>query len=214
MQAIFSHGSTSSPHGKVRFKPACRQAGNSDGSNYPDWVEKKLGEIITVFMGQSPESRAYNENGDGLYLIQGNADIVERKTVPRFWTNSITKTCEIGDIILTVRAPSGYVAISTHQACIGRGVCAIKCKSGTVKDFIYQFLLWFEPRWVGIEQGSTFTAISADDIKSLSISVPTQEEQQKIAGFLTALDDKINLIKNQLEQTKLFKKSLLQRMFV
>ena len=207
MQAIFSHGSTISPQGKIRFK-------KPDGSNYPDWEEKNLGEIIAVSMGQSPESSAYNENGDGLYLIQGNADIIGRKTLPRFWTNSITKTCETGDVILTVRAPSGYAAISNHQACIGRGVCAIKCKSGIVKDFIYQFLLWFEPRWVGIEQGSTFTAISADDIKSLSISVPIQEEQQKIAEFLTALDNKINLINNQLEQAKLFKKSLLQRMFI
>ena len=39
---------------------------------------KKLGDVSNVIMGQSPDSKSYNENGEGYYLIQGNADIKNR----------------------------------------------------------------------------------------------------------------------------------------
>ena len=87
---------------------------------------KKLGDVSNVIMGQSPDSKSYNENREGYYLIQGNADIKNRISSPRQWTNMPTKTCEIGDVILTVRAPVGAVAKSLHNACIGRGVCVIR----------------------------------------------------------------------------------------
>lgn len=199
MQKIFSQ--------QIRFK-------DENGKDYPGWEEKKLGDLLNVSMGQSPDSEAYNINSEGLYLIQGNADIKDRKTEPRFWTSQITKICEVGDIILTVRAPSGLVAISQHKACIGRGVASIKPKHTTTRDFIYQFLLWFEPKWVSIEQGSTFTAISGDDIRSIRLKVPSLNEQQKIAEFLSSIDDIISLTERKLEEAAKFKKSLLQQMFI
>ncbi len=199
MQKIFAQA--------ARFK-------DENGNPYPKWEEKRLGEIVSLSMGQSPSSRSYNSDGVGLPLVQGNADIMDRKTIPRYWTSEPTKTCEKGDIILTVRAPSGYVAISSGEACIGRGVCSIRPKPETSTGFLYQFLLWFEPYWVGIEQGSTFSAISGDDIRNLSVRLPSTKEQQKIATLLTALDAKIAAEQTRLTAAKQWKKGLLQRMFV
>ncbi|MGB3683815.1 MAG: restriction endonuclease subunit S, partial [Rubrobacteraceae bacterium] len=51
-----------------------------------EWEVKRLGEVAYVNMGQSPSSRNYNVRGVGLPLIQGNADIEDRKTIARVWT--------------------------------------------------------------------------------------------------------------------------------
>ena len=96
---------------------------------YGDWKNKTLKELSFITMGQSPDSKSYNQNGDGMLLIQGNADIENRITNPRQWTSEPTKECKIGDLILTVRAPVGAISKSKHNACIGRGVCSISNNS-------------------------------------------------------------------------------------
>ena len=179
-----------------------------------NWEEKKLGNVTSIVMGQSPDSTSYNSNGIGLYLIQGNADIKKRKTLPRVWTDTPTKECKVGDIIMTVRAPVGAVAKSIHNACIGRGVCAIRNNQHSVSNYIYQFLLSFEKKWVKFEQGSTFTAVNTKDVKSLKLILPTVQEQTKIASFLSSIDSKIEQVGKQLDESKQFKKALLQQMFV
>jgi type I restriction enzyme, S subunit len=199
MQQLFS--------GKLRFK-------DENGKVYPKWEEKNLGDVADIIMGQSPDSKSYNADSVGMLLIQGNADISGRVTNPRQWTNEPTKKCEIGDLILTVRAPVGSISKSLHKACIGRGVCAIRNNKLSTIEYLYQFLLSYEDKWKRIEQGSTFTAVNGDDIKSLKLNVPTIMEQKKIAGFLSSLDTKLEKINNQITQTQIFKKGLLQQMFV
>ena len=200
MQQIFKQ--------ELRFK-------DDDGQEFPEWEESELGKVSIIIMGQSPDSKSYNDIDEGQPLIQGNADISNRKTNPRIWTSQPTKECKINDIILTVRAPVGAVAKSYHNACIGRGVCAIRNIDKGTTNFIYQLLLWFEPtKWVSLEQGSTFTAVNSNDIKTLTIPVPCLKEQTKIANFLTAIDEKITNNKTQLNALKQYKQGLLQQMFV
>jgi type I restriction enzyme S subunit len=199
MQQLFS--------GQLRFK-------DENGNLYPDWKEKRLGDLANINMGQSPDSKSYNEDSIGVLLIQGNADINGRITAPRQYTSEPTKTCEIGDLILTVRAPVGSVSKSVHKACIGRGVCSIVNKTNSIQDFLFQFLLSYEDKWGRLEQGSTFTAVSGKDIKTLKLKTPCIEEQQKIATYLSSIDTKIEAINNQITQTQTFKKGLLQQMFV
>lgn len=164
-------------------------------------------------MGQSPESKAYNIEGLGKPLVQGNADIEDRKTRPRNWTTQITKECRVGDIIMTVRAPVGHVARSLHNACIGRGVCAIRNAQVSDIDFLYQFLLFFEKKWIKFEQGSTFTAINTDDLKKLKLYAPSLNEQQKIADFLSLVDEWIQNIRTQKESLETYKKGMTQKIF-
>jgi len=178
-----------------------------------NWEEKKLGNVTSIVMGQSPDSTSYNSNGIGLYLIQGNADIKKRKTLPRVWTDTPTKECKVGDIIMTVRAPVGAVAKSIHNACIGRGVCAIRNNQHSVSNYIYQFLLSFEKKWVKFEQGSTFTAVNTKDVKSLKLILPPVQEQQKIAAFLTAVDNKIEQLSKKQALLGSWKKGLMQQIF-
>ena len=199
MQKLFSQ--------QIRFKA-------DDGSEFGEWEEVALSEIAVITMGSSPKSENYNEILNGLPLLQGNADIKNRKSLPRLYTSEITRKCNVGDILLSVRAPVGFVAISEHYACIGRGLCSIKANPNYLQGFIYQWLLSKENSWGSLSQGSTFESVNSDQIKNLSIQIPCLEEQTKIANFLSAIDQKIEVVAQQIEQAKTWKKGLLQQMFV
>jgi type I restriction enzyme S subunit len=177
-----------------------------------EWEEVKLNQIAHITMGSSPKSESYNENGKGLPLLQGNADIKSRKSAPRIHTSQITKECEIGDILLSVRAPVGSVAKSLHNACIGRGIAGIQAKRNVAQEFLYQWLLAFEPKWERFSQGSTFEAVNSNDIKTLHISAPSYLEQQKIASVLTAADKEIEVLEGKLAHFKQEKKALMQQL--
>lgn len=177
-----------------------------------EWKSYHLSHVAVIVMGSSPKSEAYNENGIGLPLLQGNADIKNRISAPRVFTSEITKECEIGDILLSVRAPVGTVAISEHKACIGRGIAALHAKPNFDQSFIYQFLLWFEPKWSSLSQGSTFESINSDDIKNLKIKVPDLGEQQKIAAVLSTADQEITALQQKLDALKQEKKALMQQL--
>ncbi len=177
---------------------------------FDEWEDKKLCEVAYIIMGQSPSSDSYNEEQIGMPLIQGNADCKNRKTKPRTYTTAITKECKIGDIIMTVRAPVGAISKSFHNACIGRGVCAIRPKDNN--EFLYHYLIEYEPKWYKYSQGSTFTAVNSHDIKSLKIKLPKKEEQQKIAQILTLADKEITLLKSELEILKEQKRGLMQKL--
>lgn len=168
----------------------------------------KLSKLANVIMGQSPNSQNYNNVNLGMPLIQGNADCENRFTKPRLWTTEITKQCQIGDIIMSVRAPAGTVSISRHNACIGRGVCSIRVKSYT--DILYQYLIYIEPKWKKFVQGSTFEAINSSDINNLLVPIIGEKEQEKISNVFNLIDKKIELLSQELEQHKQLKKALSQ----
>ena len=177
-----------------------------------EWKSHHLSNVAVIVMGSSPKSEAYNKDGVGLPLLQGNADIKNRRSAPRIFTSEITKECEIGDILLSVRAPVGTVALSEHKACIGRGIAALHAKRNTDQGFIYQWLLWFEPKWFSLSQGSTFESINSDDIKNLKVRVPELEEQQKIAAALSTADQEISVLQQKLDALKQEKKALMQQL--
>lgn len=177
-----------------------------------DWEVKKLSDYANVIMGQSPASTSYNENGDGLYLIQGNADIKDRFSAPRIWTNEPIKLCKEGDILMSVRAPVGTISKSNHLACIGRGICSIQSKEKINQEFLYNFLLSFETQWKSLEQGSTFTAVNSNDIKSLQLPIPPKPEQQKIAEILSTWDEAIANCKSTINSLRNRNKGLAQQL--
>lgn len=200
MQKIFSQ--------EVRFRDV-------DGNGFPPWKQCALGETSDIVMGQSPNSSSYNTDGDGLPLVQGNADISGRKTIIRSWTNDPGKVCNAGDIILTVRAPVGSVAKAAFDSCLGRGVCALQAREKYSRDFVFQMLFWFEEfRWRSVSQGAIFDAINGNDIKGLDVEIPSLPEQIKIATFLNGLDEQIERANGQMNETKKYKQGLLQVMFV
>ena len=170
----------------------------------------ELKEIASVIMGQSPSSHAYNNNADGLPLIQGNLDIENGQLSPRIYTSEITQTCECGDVILTVRAPVGEIAIAQQEACIGRGVCSIRPHVNNDTNIIYQFLQYFKPKWGSLEQGSTFTAVSGTDIRGIAVSIPSADKIE----LLNVYDNKIRVESRILTNLTQQKQYILAQMFI
>ena len=178
-----------------------------------EWRPTFLGKVADIVMGSSPKSEAYNEIGEGLPLLQGNADIKNGLSAPRIYTTEITKECSPGDILLSVRAPVGAIALSLHTACIGRGIAGLKAKHGFCQDFLYQWLIFFEPKWDRLSQGSTFESVNSADIKNLHVFLPVDiKEQHKIASVLTAAGTEIQTHQKQLFALKEQKKGLMQQL--
>ena len=173
-----------------------------------DWEVMSLGEISTIIMGQSPNSDCYNTQ-KGMVLIQGNADISNRKTICRFYTTHITKTARKGDVIFTVRAPVGNVAKATFDCCLGRGVCAIQ----RISDFLYYYLIFIEDSWSKTSTGSTFDSINSDTLASTLIIQPSsKEEQTAIANVLSSMDKEIETLNTKLEKYRNLKTAMMQQL--
>ena len=176
-----------------------------------EWEAKILSRVTNITMGQSPKSENYTDNPNDYILVQGNADIKNKQVVPRLWTTEVTKMAEIGDIILTVRAPVGDIGKTDYNVVIGRGVAAIKGN-----DFIFYTLekMKMTGFWNRFSTGSTFDSISSNDIKEAIIQIPTLKEQQAIGAYFSNLDNLISAHQEKIFQLETLKKKLLQDMFI
>lgn len=176
---------------------------------YGEWEVKRLGEMGEIVMGQSPSSSNYNSQGDGLPLIQGNADIANRKTIKRVFTTQITKRGRAGDILMSVRAPVGEVSRATFDLCIGRGVCAIRYPN----DFLYHYLIFLEPMWAKHSKGSTFESVNSTDVRGVEIQLPSDlPEQIAIAAVLSDMDAELAALEQRLAKTRTLKQGMMQEL--
>ncbi|MDO5851676.1 MAG: restriction endonuclease subunit S, partial [Methanobacteriaceae archaeon] len=88
-------------------------------------------------------------------------------------------------------------------------------KKANAKFVFYNTLRETYKKWVKIMSvRSGQPGINMEEYKKLKIKLPSLEEQEKIANFLSEIDNKISLIKEQLMNMELFKKGLLQKMFI
>ncbi len=89
-------------------------------------------------------------------------------------------------------------------------------KNITAKGFKGYFMQSYEVRlqMMKVATGISVLGITKGNLSKVIIHLPAKEEQQKIANFLTRIDDKTNAVGRQLEQTQLYKKGLFQQMFV
>ena len=185
--------------------PAIRFKGFSD-----TWEQRKLGDVVQITMGQSPDGSTYSDEPSDYILVQGNADLQNGWVCPRIWTTQITKKADAGDLIMSVRAPAGAMGKTAYNAVIGRGVAAIKGN-----EFIYQLLVKMDADgfWKALSCGSTFESLNSDNIKNVEVKIPTTAEQIKIGGYFQLLDNLITLHQRKYEKLHNIKKSMLEKMF-
>ena len=174
------------------------------------WEQRKLGDIIQITMGQSPDGSTYSDYPSDFILVQGNADLKDGWVTPRIWTTQKTKTADAGDLIMSVRAPAGAMGKTAFNVIIGRGVASIKGN-----EFIFQTLVKMdvEGYWKKLSAGSTFESLNSESIVNADISIPSLEEQEFIGSYFRNHDHLITLHQRKLEKLQNFKKSMLEKMF-
>lgn len=175
------------------------------------WEVARLGDIAWIEMGQSPDSRYYNRTGDGVPLIQGNADIEDRLTIARVWTTQVTKEGFAGDLLLTVRAPVGSVGKISEDCCLGRGVCSVRPRVDAA--FLFHALVHSESAWQSLEQGSTFTSANSKQVAAFNLLIPVDsQEQAAIATILSDMDAEIVAHEARRTKTRALKQAMMQEL--
>lgn len=148
------------------------------------WQNKHIGELCEVIAGQSPEGKFYNADGKGMPFYQGKKDFGEKFIgAPTAWTTETTKIAHDGDVLMSVRAPVGPVNFATEQACIGRGLAAIRSGTELDRNFLFYQLLHLQPEIAGRE-GAVFASINKAEIEALPIAFAPPAEQRRIVGIL------------------------------
>ena len=162
-------------------------------------IVRPLTEYCTLNMGQSPDSKTYNTQGNGLPFYQGNADFGETHPITRVWCSAPVKVAEDGDILISVRAPIGAMNMAVERCCIGRGLAALTpIRNKCSKLFLYYALQSKVDSLIAQGTGSTFKAISKKVLEATCIPAYSTIEQVQIAEIIGRVDNTIAARRNQL----------------
>ena len=162
-------------------------------------IVRPLTEYCTLNMGQSPDSKTYNTQGNGLPFYQGNADFGETHPITRVWCSAPVKTAENGDILISVRAPIGAMNTAVERCCIGRGLAALTpIRNKCSKQFLYYALQSKVDSLIAQGTGSTFKAISKKVLEATYIPAYSSDEQEHISNTIGRVDRAVAARRNQL----------------
>lgn len=212
MQQLFSQ--------ELRFK-------DEGGGDFPDWEEKKLGEMGEFKNGINKSS---DDFGHGVPFI--NLMDVFGKTVIRNEKLGLVNASEKeiqqyslreGDVI--------FIRSSVKREGVGGTIVIDADLKNTVysgfliryRDDNYiskefkKYCFWtssFRNQAISMSTTSANSNINQESLKVLKVRLPSFQEQQKIATFLTSIDQSIEKLSTLINQTMTFKKGLLQKMFV
>ena len=184
----------------------------------PDgWVWTTLGEISEIILGQSPPSSTYNTNGKGVPFYQGKLEFGETYPTPRKWCTAPKKIAEKGDIFISVRAPVGPTNVCPEKSCVGRGLAAIRGLSSIEPFFILYLMRAYKDVLAGKGAGTTFNAITGNQLKTFEVPLPPLPEQHRIVAkieeLFTKLDAGINELHKAQSQLKRYRQSVLKAAF-
>lgn len=210
MQKLFSQ--------QIRFKA-------DDGSEFGEWEERKLSDICLKIKDGTHFSPKTLEVGDYKYLTSKNVkngylDFSNLEFVNAEDHKKIYSSCDVkfGDVLLTKDGTIGQCCVNTltEEFSLLSSVAFLRLKTQFNNYFLYHLLVSdFGQREInGVIAGQALKRITLTKINDFKFMFPCFEEQTKIANFLSAIDQKIDVVKEQLEQAKLWKKGLLQQMFV
>jgi len=210
MQQLFSQ--------ELRFK-------DEDGNDFSDWKEKKLGDVAKLQGGYAFKSELFHTDGIPIIRISNisnndnyiNLDnVVFYDEIP----NADNFTIKKGDLIVAMSgATTGKSSIFnlSYNAYLNQRVGLFRSKTDKLYyDYLIQFVFSesFKEQLISVLVAGAQPNVSSSDIESFDFPFPSIPEQTKIATFLTSLDSKIAQTSLQIEKMQLWKKGLLQQMFV
>jgi len=156
---------------------------NDDGK--PDgWKDSTIAQEFSLTMGQSPPGETYNESGNGLPFFQGRTDFGFRYPKRRMFCTAPTRIAEQDDTLVSVRAPVGDINMAWERCCIGRGIAAVRHRSGS-RSYTYHALFSIQSELAAFEHtGTVFGSINKGQFGSLKILAP---DDRLVAAFETTV---------------------------
>lgn len=153
--------------------------------------------MTKLIMGQSPSSDDCNQDGVGFPFLQGNAEFGRYNPIPKTYCVKVNKIVPRGSILISVRAPVGELNIADQDYAIGRGLCSIQTNK-MVHRYLYYLLQLSRTELKSVSTGSTYDAVTIEDVKEMYLLCPSEQEQHCIANFLDKETSKIdNLIEKK-----------------
>lgn len=167
----------------------------------PAWRWVKLGDVCEIVMGQSPPSRTYNSERQGLPFFQGKADFGDLHPTARNWCSQPAKLAEPGDVLISVRAPVGPTNLADQRCCIGRGLAALRAGASLTGMFLLSYLRSIEKEFSLAGSGSTFKAITKRHLEGLSVCLPPLDEQHRIVAHLDGVQEQAKALRQAQDET-------------
>ena len=194
---------------------------NKEKQNIPkEWIYKSIGEFCEVINGSTPKSQVAkywngeivwatpNDVRDSNIFISDSERKITREGLKSIGDRSVPEN----SIVISTRAPIGYVGVTKQQTAFNQGCKGIMSNSSH-PVFLYYSMLNDGQKLKKMGAGSTFPELSAGDLKKHSLLLPPLKEQQKIVEVLGAVDEEIEKTKEVIKATEKLKKGLMQQLF-
>ena len=200
MQKLFSQ--------ELRFK-------DEQGKDFPDWEEKKLGEVAEVNPRNTdlPSEFLYIDLESVKKGQLSTPDLISKEDAPSRAQRVLNKDDILYQTVRPYQKNNYYFDLDgTYVASTGYA----QLRTLESPQFVYQLLhtTAFLNQVLRRCTGTSYPAINSSDLGGIQINIPSIPEQTKIANFLSTLDHKIEQVDTQITQSQTFKKGLLQQMFV
>jgi len=183
------------------------------------WELKKLGEIAEIVGGGTPSSFIpHYWNGTINWFTPTEVGMSKytfesvRKITKEGFINCSGKMLPVGTILLTTRAGIGDLSILMIEACTNQGFQSLIAKAGHYNEFLYYLMQTLKNVLIQNASGSTFLEISPNKIRQIEISIPSYEEQTRIATILSDMDAEILALETKLEKYRKIKLGMMQNL--
>ena len=154
------------------------------------WEVTTVGNTTQINLGQSPKSKYYNEEGDGLVFHQGVSTYGWRFPVHERYCSKKKRVADEGDILISVRAPVGRLNIADRKLIIGRGLTALRREDGN-QSFLFYFLKEFFDEENKIGSGTVFNSITKSVLNDLEMVGPPPEVDEEFESIVGPMDEQI-----------------------
>ena len=176
------------------------------------WRVGTLSDLANVTMGQSPNGKSFNENGNGIVFYQGRTEFGVRYPSIRLYTTEPTRYAEPMCVLLSVRAPVGDINIATQRCCIGRGVASIKSKTDD-NAYMYCCLKELRPQLDQYNgEGTVFGSINRKELEGLALCIPQYEIISKFNDIILGTDKQMLNLFQQTQNLDTLRDTLLPKL--
>jgi type I restriction enzyme, S subunit len=175
------------------------------------WERRTLGDLAEITMGQSPESRHYNEDGEGLPFHQGVTDFGDRFVTHRIYSTALNRLAEPGHILCSVRAPVGRLNVTLDKIVIGRGLAALRSKTGHQSLLLQQLRAhFFKEDLIG--GGAIFASVTKKEFSAQELLDPTERLKQSFEEVTRLCDEQLRVLHLQNQKLRTARDLLLPRL--